>query len=514
MKKYMLITVMVAVLFAGSCKKWEDHTAITSAALNETLMEQINKTPDLSVFAGYLLKAGLDSLLNASKNLTVFAPGNAAMNSLSSAITSDPAQLKAFLLNHISGKAYYTRDASALLRVPMLNGKRVAFDHAHWGDAALTQSNIAVKNGVLHIIDKAVPPLPNIWEFIETQKEDYAQNAYIASLKYLAQDPALAELDSINPQTGEPVYKPNTGITEINTYRTKVYDIAQEDSLYTYILLTNAAYTAEKTALLPYFNARSADTANSNASWSVVKDLTIKGVYTASQLPAILLSKFGVHITLNTSAIQQTQQASNGIVYIVNAAPATLSEKIPAVYVQGENPMGFSTTDSKALAKIFYRQRMNPETRLSFNDIYANLGSSGANFYINYFSNDLYTVRYKVYWVALSDRVLSGQGDDAYGSDSTLSQRVQVRPADYPDSLLFDAEAPLPPNTYTEVYIGEYTNTDYNWLLSYPSGTPDGKTYIYNPATKYIRLQAPAKAGSGKPYNITLDYFKFVPVLD
>lgn len=514
MKKYILMMGTAVALLTGSCKKWDDHTAVSSAALNETLLEQINKNPDLSVLAGYIMKAGLDSLLTASKNLTVFAPDNSAMNNLPAAIASDPAQLKAFLLNHISPKAYYTRDESIQLRVPMLNGKRIAFYNGHWGSAALTQSNIAVKNGVLHVVDKALPPLPNIWEFIEAGKDDYAQNNYIASLKYIAQDPALATLDSINPQTGEPVYKPNTGIVEINTYRTKVYDIASEDSLYTYILLTDAAFNAEKAAMRPYFNAGSADTTDRNAAWSVVKDLTVKGVYTTSQLPAVLLSKFGVHIPLSASAILQTQQVSNGIVYIVNAAPAPLSEKIPAVYVQGENPIGFSTTDPKTLAKVFYRQRMNPETGLSFNDIYANLGSSGANFYINYFSNDLYTVKYKVYWVALSDHVISGQGDDAYGSDSTLNQLVQIRPGADADAILFDSDTPLLPNTYTEVYIGDYTNTDYNWLLSYPPGTPDGKNYMYNAATKYIRLQAPAKAGSGKPYNITLDYLKFVPVLD
>ncbi|WP_018628825.1 fasciclin domain-containing protein [Niabella aurantiaca] len=514
MKNYILMIGVAAALLTGSCKKWDDHTTINSPAFNETLMEQINKNPDLSVLAGYIVKTGLDSLLNASKNLTVFAPDNSALSNLSQDIVSDPTQLKALLLNHISAKAYYTRDESVLLRVPMLNGKRIAFNNGHWGNAALTQSDIAVKNGVLHVVDKAISPLPNIWEFIEAQKSNYAQNAYISSLKYMAQDPALATLDSINPQTGEPVYKPNTGIVEINTYRTKVYDIANEDSLYTYILLTDAAFNTEKTALLPYFKAGSADTANMNAAWSVVKDLTVKGMYTTSQLPAVLLSKFGVHIPLNASAILQTQEVSNGIVYIVNAAPALLSEKIPAVYVQGETPIGFSTTDPKTLVKVFYRQRMNPETGLSFNDIYANLGSSGANFYINYFSNDLYTVKYKVYWVALSDRVLSGQGDDAYGSDSTLSQLVQIRPGADADSILFNSAAPLLPNTYTEIYIGDFTNTDYNWLLSYPPGTPDGKSYIYNPATKYIRLLAPSSVTSGKPYNITLDYLKFVPVLD
>jgi len=501
------------MIWMSSCKKWEDHTVVTPSQLNETLMEHINKEPALSTFAGYVVKTGLDSLLNASRSFTVFAPDNQALAGLSPAIVADNAQLKGFLLNLISEKTYFTREQSDSLRVPMLNGKRVFFSNNHLADAELTQSDIFVKNGVLHVIDKAVEPLPSVWEYIETSKDNYEQNAYVASLNYKVQDPALAELDSINPMTSEPVYKPGTGIVTINTYRTKVYDVGNEDSLYTYIVLDNSTFRAEKNNMAPYFAARSADTTDANAAWSVTKDLTVKGLYTTKQLPALMLSRFGVHVAVNASTIVETKMLSNGIAYIVKAAPSTISEKIPVVYVQGEMPLDFSTTDAKTLAKVFYRQRTNIETGQPFSDIYANLGSSGANFYIRYATNELYATKYKVYWVALNDRVVSGQGDDAYGSDSTLSQIVRINPAGYPDSTVFAVAADVLPDTYTEMYIGEYTNTDYNWLLSYPASTPDGKSYLLNPATKYIKLQAPASVTTGKPYNIMLDYLKFVPVL-
>lgn len=513
MKKYYLLLSFMVLLLAVSCNKWDSHIAVTTPDLDITLMAQIESRPELSDFKDFIMQAKLDTLLNSSKNFTVFAPDNDAMSGLATSITGDPAALRKFLLNLISGTAFYTRDESDTLRISMLNGKRISFGNNLFEDAKLKQGDIYARNGVLHIIDKAITPLPSIWEYINQNQQGYKQNTYIASLNYLAQDLSLAELDSINSQTGEPVYKPGTGIVEINTYTKAVYDIASEDSLYTYILLTDPDFMQQQTAMAPYFSARSQDTTLLNASWSVVKDLTIKGKVTPDQLPSVLVSRFGVHIALDPANIIASQNLSNGIVYTVKSLTPLISEKIPVVYVQGEDAVGFSTTDASKLAKIFYRQRYNPVLKETFNDMYASLGSSGANFYADYRTNDLYTATYKVYWVALNDHVVSGQGDDSYGTDSTLDQILKISSVESPDQLLFNETGTVEPNDYTQTYIGEFTNNSYNWLLSYPKSMPDGSSYLLNPATMNIRLQTPAKA-EGRPYNLTLDYLKFVPVFN
>ncbi len=104
----------------------------------------------------------------------------------------------------------------------------------------------------------------------------------MASLNYLAQDPLQAELDSINPVTGEAVYKPNTGIVKINTFCIpKVYDVRNEDSLYTYIVLANAAYATEKDNQKIFFQSSNANITDSNAAWNVAKDLVIKRILSA-----------------------------------------------------------------------------------------------------------------------------------------------------------------------------------------------------------------------------------------
>lgn len=514
MKKYLLLAGCMAVT-GLCCKKWDDHVAVNDQPLNLTLQEYINTQPNLSKFSEYLVKTGLDKVIGSSKNYTVWAPTNDALNSLPSDVVNDTAKLKPWLLNHIAGQLYFTRMATDSIRVPMLNGKRNNFFNKKFDDASIQEADIYVKNGALHIIDKAIAPLPSIWEYIESTKTTYAQNAYVSSLNFKAQDPSKAELDSINPVTGEPVYKPNTGIVNINTFRTKVYDVGNEDSLYTYIVLANAAYHSEADKQKVFFYSPNAGFTNNNAYWNVTKDLAIKGRYFPDQLTPMLLSKFNVHIPINKAAILEMHKASNGIIYVVNAAAAALEEKIPVVIVQGENAVAIKSNEDKYRTKLFYRQRKNPLTGQSFNDIYLNLGTStaGANFYLDYITSSLYTTKYKVYWVALNDKTISGQGDDPYGTDSTLQQVLQIsEDTAFNYSAKFTQQVKVKPYDYTEVYLGEYINDSHNWLLAFPLTTPDGRSYIRTPATRRLRLQTPAALTTGIPYNLTLDYIKFVPV--
>ena len=510
-KNSILLACCFILTCVLSCKKWDDHIAVNDAALDETLASYIGKQSNLSVFNSYLVKTGLDKTLGASKNYTVWAPANDALASLDPVIINDTAKLKAYLLNHISGQQFFTRQAADSIRVPLLNGKRVYFYRMKFDDAGITKADTYVRNGVLHVIDKGIAPLPNIWEYIQSATATYSQNDYIAGQVFNVQDPAKAELDSINPLTGEPVYKPGTGMVQINTFRTRVYDVANEDSLYTYVVLNNNAWTTETGREKIYFKSADANKTTSNAAWNTVKDLAIKGLYQPNQLPSAFVSRFNVHVPINPAAIVETRKASNGIIYIVNASAADMAEKIPSVLVQGETPIGFKSLDAKYTAVTFYRQRTNPNTSQSFNDIYLGLGSSGANYYVDYITNGLYTTKYKVYWVALNDK---NAAQESYGTDSTLQQILMIgQDTSVVYAPTFSVQTKVFPYTYTETYLGDYDNTTHEWWLAYPLSTPDGKTYTRTAATRRLRLQAPATIGVNIPFNLTLDYVKFVPVL-
>lgn len=510
-KKYAWLLGCLVVTVISSCKKWDDHVLVANQNLNETLTQEIAKHTELSKFNSYLIKTGLDTMLSSSKNYTVFAPTDAALANLDAAVIADTAKLKYYLLNHISGQLFFTRMGNDTFRLQVMNGKRIFVTPTQFDSANIITADIYVGNGSLNVIEKGIAPMLNVWDYLVSTQSSFQQNAYIASQNYQYQDPTLATLDSINSATGEAVYQAGTGIVIQNTFKAKVYDISNEDTLYTYVILANSVYTTEYNKQKPFFLSSDATIANNNPAWNVVKDLAIKGLYQPTQL-AGALSKFGVHLAVSSSAIVETHKVSNGIVYVVNATSWSMAEKIPTVVVEGETPYALKSDDAKYLLKIYYRQRFNPITNLSFNDIYAGLGSLGPSYYIDYTTNNLFTCKYKMYWVALNDKVTSGQGDDTYGTDSTLKQILQI--GNFNDSTytptISDTTA-IKPYTYTETYIGDYTNGSYNWSLSYPNVTSLGKAIVYTDATKKVRILAPATQTSTIPYNLTLDYIKFVP---
>jgi hypothetical protein len=293
----------------------------------------------------------------------------------------------------------------------------------------------------------------------------------------------------------------------INSFQTKVHDLSAEDSLFTYVLLTNDGFNQAKNRQIPFFKSADPAVSDSNASWNVVKDLAFKGLYVPGNLPDSLVSVSGVHVHINANDIRQVQMLSNGIVYIVDSVSCPLNEKIPVCMVQGENPIMFSDFSASFLSKVFYRQRMNDSTHRQFTDIYLNLGSRGADAYADYATHNLYTTKYKVYWVALNDFTESGVADDSYGTRDPLPQILEIGPySDTSFAATFSIESDIRPNDYSEVYLGEYTNDSYNRLLQAPWGAQAG----YSGGTR-LRIKSPSDVPSGVPHNLTVDYIKLVP---
>src|SRR6478672_7909719 len=118
-KKECLLLALIFLTAITSCKKWQDHTAITNQDLTKDLYTTIKEEPTLSRFAELITLARLDSLLRSSKSFTVWAPSNNALNGLDPAIVADTSKLRRFVMNHISYQLYFTRDAQTSKRLGM-----------------------------------------------------------------------------------------------------------------------------------------------------------------------------------------------------------------------------------------------------------------------------------------------------------------------------------------------------------------------------------------------------------
>lgn len=491
------LPVLCFLLCLTACKKWDEHTAVENQDLTKTLLDEVSSRPALSKFTEYLKKTGLDKELASSKTYTVWAPTNDALQSLDAGTVADTAKLRRFIANHIAYQSYFGRNAQTGIRVSVLNGKRVLFTGAKFDDANVTEADKYVGNGVLHVIDKMAPAYLNAWEWVDSTKTAYQQSAFIASLTRKVFDPTNAVVDSISALTGQPVYRPGTDSVLRNVYNTDVYDLQNEEKQYTYFILTNAAFTTELTKLNPYFKTSSTDSTRNLSSYTVAKDLVVEGVYTMAQLPAVLTSKFGVKIPIDKSKILDTRRLSNGIAYIISGINFDVKDKIQPVVVQGENYRGFFdatgiavTPRQNNVSAVFIRSRITP-AGVPFTDMFAyGHGIVGLN--AQYTVRNLPSVKYKVYWVVPND-TLNVNGAIV---PAAFTQRLAmgVRGANLLPTVAPLAPLNVAPRNYSEVYLGDYTQSAY--------GTLD--MFLTN-----------ATSATGEPggNRMNLDYIRLVPDL-
>lgn len=495
-KKRVLFLGLIACVFSG-CKKWEDAEKLLNQDLSRTLTETIAADPNLSTFSAYIKTTGVDTILNSSKSFSVWAPSNNALTGLDPAIVSDPIKLKNFVLNHISYQSYFTKDVQVSVRVPMLNGKYNNFFPAKIEYANITAADKYVSNGVLHVIDKALLVLPNLFEYINSTTAQYLQNSFIAGLNFQQFDPSLAIIDSISSLTALPVYRPGTGFVTKNQFNVSVSDLQLEEKQYTYFVIENAGFTAATNALKPYYKAATTAITDSLAMWNVVKDLIVDTLYpTAASLPATLTSKFGITIPIVQSKIIDTKKVSNGIVYVLSSSDITTQSKFPDIIFQGEDPDGFSRTDKRG--NTHYRVRVNPVTGESFSDLLVT-GHGTTGFYAYYRLNEAPSMTYKVYALAVNDfqtaNVFQSITVNYFTPPSTYSL-IQTVPLQLPTNKnQFSYAVPLytAAGAYNEVLLGEFTTNLYGIL-------------------EFRLVSGGTTLGSSGTAPIVLDYLRIVPV--
>lgn len=498
-KDCVLLALVFLTAFIG-CKKWEDHTALRTQDLTKDLYTAINEEATLSKFAELTTKAGLDSLLKSSKSFTVWAPSNDALNNLDPAIVADVNKLKMFVQNHISYELYFTRDAQTTKRIGMLNGKYHNFLTNKFEDATITTADKYVKNGVFHIIDKYIPVLPNLWDYINSTTSQYAQNSFIAGLNFPTFDPSLAIVDSISSSTGLPVYHPGTGIVIKNTFNEKVFDTRKEEKQYTYFVIANPEFGSKADSLKPYYKSASLAITDSLDKWNIVKDVMVDAYYpTAASLPPVITSKFGTPIPIDISAITSSTKVSNGIVYVLSSSGVTTASKFRQSIIQGENPSGFQ---SDKTANTNYRIRYNPVSGQNYADIMVS-GHGVTGYYSFYRLNDMPSMKFNVYAFAVNDFQANNMVQSVIPVYFTPPATYTVQPC---------VSSQLPANTtqlsyavplktaagaYNEVFLGSFTSNLYGTLdLRLTSGGTANPPVL-------------GSAGTGP---MVLDYLRIVPI--
>jgi uncharacterized surface protein with fasciclin (FAS1) repeats len=487
--RFLIFFTLTIGLFLSGCKdKWEDHNIIQDPVLADNLLSQIKNNADLSKFAEFLSKTGYDKIIASSKTFTVWAPTNKALQSLDQSIVNDTSKLKPFVANHISNQSYFTRMANPSLTIRTLNGKNILFTKTKFEEANIVVPDRYVGNGVLHTIDMGILPKLNSWEYLNNSLASQ-QKTFLLSLNYTFRDSSRAEVIGIDPKTGIPILKDGTGYFARNYYLQKAADISNEDVRYTFVVLTDAAYSSEKTKISKYFSvndpiatpARNAFVSDSLTNWNIVKDLVFKGDYALAALPDTLISTDSTRIHLDKGAILQTINVSNGVVYVMNRIDYKMSRKIRPVMIEGENYVShYGNYGTRSIIT-----RRNPITNVDFRELYF-YNTGIANYWIKY-QPTLNNLTYKVYWVAVRDF-----------NTTAVAPAVPVM---FSQRLAFGTTALMPAFpykqidilNYSEVYLGDYTAPGF------------GKTDTY---------LVGANSTTNGANSLVLDYIKMVPVLN
>ena len=252
-----------AVLTA--CSDWNDHyEGIADAAEGATLWQQMKANPQLSDFCEVLEQTKVyrmhkktpvsyADLLNSGQAFTVMAPVNNTFNKnallqLVQTAVGDSAVEKSFVQNHITRSLVSsTPDAAKML---MLNMKHLTMANGMIDDIHVTAPNTKSSNGVLHVIERALPYKHNILEMLCDNTELENIGANIRRFNEDIFDPAASVSNGV--VDGVPVYVDSV-VYERNRLLENVGLLDAEDSTYLVVVPTAEGWNEIYNETAQYF---------------------------------------------------------------------------------------------------------------------------------------------------------------------------------------------------------------------------------------------------------------------
>lgn len=502
----MISRIYIALLFAVilfttiSCSKWDNYIDGQNKNSSIDLLKAVSADPNLSAFKDLLVKTHYSDTITSSKNYTVLAPDNEAIAKLDAATLQDSVLLKAFVANHILPQAYLTSAVKDSLYIKSLSGKYVTFKVSQAGGQAIKSADNYYANGVLHTIKGVIKPQLNAWEFL--MSTNTIQKAVLQSFSYPFLDRAKATPIGVDPVTGVSRYKPGTGVVTINRFL-QHSNVRSEDSLFTYIILNDQAFNAERAKLSKYFNAVVKEVTDSITDFNIVKSLSFKGVYYADALPDTLFSAVdSVKIHLSKSKIVESHRVSNGIVHIVSGIDYKLLSELDDSYGKIKNVV----IEGEKLDSMLTPKAYTIRTRVANKKIFTDLllaDHEVSNFWVNY-RTQVNSAKYNVHWRVYRDYSLTP------GTSGDISYFPMKLAVNTPTNILFTVPKPGVVQLTDSV-----TNKPVFKAASAPVllGTYTSPTYFYRNVTSAINFFVVGNNTTAKGTNtLLLDYIKLVPV--
>ena len=270
-KKWMRLMVfsyllpLTSYLFFASCSDWNDHyEGAADAAEGATLWEQLKANPQLSDFCDVLEQTKVyrmhkktpvsyADLLNGGQAFTVMAPVNNTFNKdsllqLVQTVVGDSAVEKSFVQNHLTRSLVSsTPDATKML---MLNMKNMMMANGMVDDTPVTVANTKSSNGILHVMQHALPYKHNILELLCDHPQLKEIGANIRSFNEDIFDPTSSVSNGV--VDGVPIYVDSV-VYERNRLLENVGLLDAEDSTYLVVVPTTEGWNKVYNEASQYF---------------------------------------------------------------------------------------------------------------------------------------------------------------------------------------------------------------------------------------------------------------------
>lgn len=518
-KVFSLLVVFALILLGGCKDQWEEHTKIKDGLPTADLMKEIKSNSDLSMFADFLVRTGLDKEMEGSKLLTVWAPNNDALQNAE--IPQNDSLLKQLVLNHVSYERVNYTGINEQFRHKMANGKYLELDTEAGtidGVELIGDEDNVATNGVLHIVSQVIPVRKNIWEYFETATQGRKHIDYIIAQDRYVFNADLATQIGVDPTTGAPIYDTITGMELVNTYIRDVVDLKNEDIQITYFVYSDPSLQMEEGKFNKYFVKPSTRETDSLTLWNILKDAAVEGEYELDELDGTFTSLAGVSFDMQKSAVVESYNSSNGVVYVVSSLQVEIAERVKPIIIEAEYP--YPDSLNLYTQKIFREvpNNLDPFTRSrpyasSGYDLYLTHTMNPG--YVDYIIDGLNTVKYEMYWVSVHE-VLDGDGlpEDTVG----YTQSLRKMKWGAPDTVTFERELEFD-STYisNEILPSHISNPIEQSLGVMTIDTLNHEDAYYNREQGYFRSKNAMRLrvqGSGNRTPIALDYIKLVPILE
>ena len=248
-----------------ACSDWNDHYEGTAdAAEGATIWQQMKSNPQLSDFCNVLEQTKVyrmhkktpvsyADLLSSGQTFTVMAPLNGTFNKdsllqLVQTVAGDSAVEKSFVQNHITRSLVSsTPDATKML---MLNQKRMTMANGTVDGTSVTVANTKSSNGVLHVMERALPYKHNILEMLCDYPQLENIGANIRSFNEDIFDPTSSVSNGVID--GVPVYVDSV-VYERNRLLENVGLLDAEDSTYLVVVPTTDGWNKLYNETKQYF---------------------------------------------------------------------------------------------------------------------------------------------------------------------------------------------------------------------------------------------------------------------